>query len=579
MIFRYFNRKIVALSVACILLTALSIYMSAQIPVLLEELTNHFLREDPDAALSDAMEMSLYTVNALVASLVAGFIGSKIIADMGADLRRKVFESTQRMDMQDVNRFSIPTLTKIITTDVETVSGFYVALLTSGLMLPLTIIILAPIMASKSVAMIAIIAMIMVICFVLVFVTFRHIAPSVEKSGEGDIEINNKIVEYMEGATIIRAYGGEEKHYSDFKDISDDLSVTNRKVKKNMSYMGPMMDSMVIVLPLTIYAIAYFIMPGMDSDEQISTLASIISFTMYALMILSAVTQSTYVMASVYPAFASSRESVESVIDFEPALKEGDKENPDRSGTVELRDVSFHYPGQTHPLLKNINITIKQGEKIAIMGPSASGKSSLLDLIVRFYDATSGTVLVDGMDVKDYRLMDLRGRISYYPQEPVIFSASAFDNIRFGQVGQNITDEEVLKIMEECEVTDFIDDLPNGRNTVLKENGKGLSGGQRQRIGLARTMCTPGEIYILDTPFSRIDAKMEGRIMAALRKRMGDRTIIMVTHKITAARACDRIYILENGEITGCGTHDELMKTCEYYSQMVKLQKDWEALS
>jgi ATP-binding cassette subfamily B protein len=446
-------------------------------------------------------------------------------------------------------------------------------------MLPLTLIILAPIMASKSVAMIGIIAMIMVVCFVLVFVTFRHIAPSVEKSGEGDIEINNKIVEYMEGATIIRAYGGEEKHYSDFKDISDDLSVTNKKVKKNMSYMGPMMDSMVIVLPLTIYAIAYFIMPGMDSDEQISTLASIISFTMYALMILSAVTQSTYVMASVYPAFASSRESVESVIDFEPALKEGDKENPDRSGTVELRDVSFHYPGQTHPLLKNINITIKQGEKIAIMGPSASGKSSLLDLIMRFYDATSGTVLVDGMDVKDYRLMDLRGRISYYPQEPVIFSASAFDNIRFGQVGQNITDEEVLKIMEECEVTDFIDDLPNGRNTVLKENGKGLSGGQRQRIGLARTMCTPGEIYILDTPFSRIDAKMEGRIMAALRKRMGDRTIIMVTHKITAARACDRIYILENGEITGCGTHDELMKTCEYYSQMVKLQMDWEALS
>jgi ATP-binding cassette subfamily B protein len=483
------------------------------------------------------------------------------------------------MDMQDVNKFSIPTLTKIITADVETVSSFYVALFTSGLMLPLTLIILAPIMASKSMAMIVIIAIIMVVCFVLVYITFRHIDPFVEKSGEGDIEINNKIVEYMEGATIIRAYGGEEKHYSDFKDISDDLSATNRKVKKNMSYMGPMMDSMVVVLPLTIYAIAYFIMPGLDSDQQIDTLASIISFTMYALMILSAVTQSTYVMASAYPSFVSSREAVESVIDFEPAMRNGDKENPDRSGTVELRDVSFQYPGQNEPLLKNINISIKKGEKIAIMGPSASGKSSLLNLMMRFYDATTGTVLVDGMDVRDYDLMDLRGRISFYPQEPVIFSASAFENIKFGQVGQNISDEEVLKIMEECEVTDFIEELPNGKDTILKENGKGLSGGQRQRIGLARTMCTPGEIYILDTPFSRVDAKMESRIMDALKKRMRDRTIIMVTHKITAARTCDRIYILENGEITGCGTHEELMKTCEYYSQMVQLQMDWEALS
>jgi ATP-binding cassette subfamily B protein len=320
-------------------------------------------------------------------------------------------------------------------------------------------------MASKSVAMIGIIAMIMVVCFVLVFVTFRHIDPFVEKSGEGDIEINNKIVEYMEGATIIRAYGGEEKHYSDFKDISDDLSATNRKVKKNMSYMGPMMDSMVVVLPLTIYAIAYFIMPGLDSDQQIDTLASIISFTMYALMILSAVTQSTYVMASAYPSFVSSREAVESVIDFEPAMRNGDKENPDRSGTVELRDVSFQYPGQNEPLLKNINISIKKGEKIAIMGPSASGKSSLLNLMMRFYDATTGTVLVDGMDVRDYDLMDLRGRISFYPQEPVIFSASAFENIKFGQVGQNISDEEVLKIMEECEVTDFIEELPNGKDS------------------------------------------------------------------------------------------------------------------
>ncbi len=553
--------------------------MSAQIPVLLEELTAHFLREDPNAALSDAFLMSLYTVNALVASIIAGFIGSRIVAEIGADLRLKVFKATQDMDMQDINKFSIPTLTKVITSDVETVSGFYAALFTSGLMLPLTLLILSPIMATKSIEMIAMIGIIMVVCFSLVFFTFRHIEPVLEEGNRNNVEVNSKVVEYMEGASVIRAYGADEKHYNEFKGISDNLLRVGKKLGRNMSYMNPMVDIMIIVIPLLIYGIAFFIMPSLDSEQQIDTLSGIISFTMYALMILTAVTQSTYVMASSYPAFVNSRTSVENVLDYKPSMKDGDKGNQDRSGSLELRDVSFAYPGQKDLFLKNINISVKPGEKIAIMGPSASGKTTIVNLMLRFYDVTSGAVLVDGMDVRDYDFKDLRSRISFYPQEPVIFSTTAFDNVRFGNLAKNVPEEEIWEIMEECESTDFLDDLPNGKDTVFSENGSELSGGQRQRIALARTMSTPGEIYILDTPFSAIDLKKEACIMDALWKRKEDSTMILVTHRVTAARRCDRIYVVEKGEIIGSGTHEELLKSCEYYSELFTLQSDWEAMS
>ncbi len=575
---KYFNRKLYVYAAICILLTALSIFFSAQIPVLLEELTSHFLKEETEAAISDAAEMSGYTVAALICSLLAGFLGSRLVSDMTTKLRRKVFESIQKLDVQDIHRFSIPKLTMIISNDIETVSSFYVAMLTSGVMLPLTIIVLFPIMVSKSLPLIIVITLIMTVTFALAFRTFRTITPYVERGGRDSMEINNKIIEYIEGINVIRAFGGHAKHYSDFKELSDDITEISGKLSRHLSYLTPLMDTLILVIPLAIYAIAFFVMPSLDSDGQIELLSGIISFTVYAIILLTAVTQTSYVVAASYPPFANSKRSIESVLNYKPSMKEGSMSNPHRSGSIELRHVSFAYEEGQETFLKDINIRIRPGEKVAIIGPSASGKTTLLNLIQRIHDASSGSVFIDGMDVRSYSFEDLRSRISFCPQEPVIFSASAMSNILFGEIGQDASEHEVRKIMDECEVTGFLNDLPSGWGTVLTDPGVKLSEGQKQRICLARAIVNPAEIYLLDSSFSAIDAKMEARIMTAIWRRLRGRTAVLVTHKISVARRCDRIIVMENGSIIGSGTHEELMKDCEYYSELMALQSDWEAV-
>ena len=510
-------------------------------------------------------EMLLYTLGSVVLTVIVGFIAARIAADFSKNLRTEMFEKVSSFSMQEMNQFSTASLLTRTTNDIQQV--------TMGIVMTLRVAISAPIMAitaiskiqsnSKELTLVTAAAIVFMILMIsLIFVL------SVKKFTR-----LQKLTDNLTGLRVVRAYNAEDYQEEKFDEINKDLTKTNLVVNRLISIMSPGMSLIMNGLNLTVLWFgAYLINKGS------LTLPAMTTFTMYAMQVIMAFMMMTMIFIMLPRASVSAKRILE-VLDTPLCIKNPEHalQNVDKKGEIEFKNVSFRYPDGEGYVLKNISFHASQGETVAIIGSTGSGKSSLINLIPRFFDVSEGEVLVDGINVKDYDQKVLRDKIGYVSQKAVLFSGTIASNISYGK--EDATIEEIQKAAEISKSKEFIEKLDDQYQAHVAQGGKNFSGGQKQRLSIARAVAKDPEIYIFDDSFSALDYKTDKELRHALKEQTNQATTILVAQRIGTILTADRILVLDQGQIVGQGTHKELLKNCDVYRQIAYSQLSKEELA
>ena len=573
MILKYMSRKDWFLSGILAAIIVFQVYLDLRIPEYMNDITNSIQQGLPTDVVSQAgIGMITCAMVSLCVSVVAGVLAARIATSLSRTLRKLQFDRVQTYSKQDLDGFSIPSLVTRSTNDVYNLQQFIAR--------ALIIVVKAPVMGVWAVTKIsgaafdwtAVTVVTLVLVFIFIVWLTRMSIPYMRRIQILTDGVNRHTRENVEGMRVIRAYNAQEMQSGKLEDASDDVLRNNITVAKIMSPMHPVASSSINFLTLAIYWLgAGIIMSTPGQLDQMYLFSDMIVFSSYASQTIVAVMMFTGIIRGLPRAMVSAKR-VEEVIDHETSLRDGARDDVPVQGRVEFRDVSFGYPGSDGEVLSGISFTAEPGQTVAIVGPTGSGKSSLVNLIPRLYDATGGSVLVDGVDVREYRQSSLRGRIGYVPQTTVIFTGSIAENVNYGQGSETRTEDDVRRALDVAQATDFIDSLPEGIEFKMSKHGRNVSGGQKQRISIARAVCKSPKIYIFDDSFSALDFKTDRDLRTALREETDGSTVIMVAQRIGTVMEADRIIVLDEGRIVGDGTHESLMRDCELYRDMAESQ-------
>lgn len=511
----------------------------------------------------------------LVIVLIGGFFGvccaytaARAAQSFGKDLRVHAYKKVMSLSIEQTDDFTTGSLVTRMTNDIAMVVEFVEMLLRMCVRAPMFFVGGAVMMLTLDLSFGAVVAcalpvMIVMVAFILMKATplFSVVQKKLDK-------VNSVVQENVGGARVVKAYGQEDYEIKRFAGVNNELRGTNFKVLKIMALFGPVIT---LVLNFAVIAIIYIGGWQIEGGNTGMSTGDIMAAISYVTQILMSVMMVSMMFQSVSRAMASAGR-INEVINSDPVITGGTKE--DGTGdevAVEFKNVSFRYPG-THgePVLKNINLQVKKGETLAVIGATGCGKTSLVNLLPRFYDATEGTVLVDGVDVKEYELSGLRDKIGYVMQKSELFSDTVANNIRWGN--PEATMEEITEAARTAQAADFIEGFNEQYDTYIAEKGASLSGGQKQRVSIARAMLRKPELLILDDSTSALDLVTEGKLQRAIKEKLDDTTIIMIAQRIASVKQADRIAVLEEGTILHCGTHEELLQCSETYRDIYDSQ-------
>ncbi len=577
-IFKYMTRAERALIIVMALLVFAQVFLEFEIPGYMSSITDVLTANGTaDEIMPYAWRMLACALLALVALLANRLLVSYVASGFACRLRSMEFDRVQSFSSADINRFSAASLVTRSTNDITQIQNL--------LTISAVVLMKAPMMvvwglykilgrgwewsAATGVGVLVII----LIQLVLVFV----VMPKYRKMQWLTDNVNRETSEHLAGMRVVRAYNAEAYQRKKFDRANDELTGTALFASRSMSTLNPMMNLVQNILTLSFYIIGAFTISAAAVPDRFNMFSDMIVFSSYALNIVVAFILLGDIMIVVPRAVVASRR-ISEIIDYEPTITDGPGEgSPSGKGEVEFRDVSFRY-GDAGYVLKNVSFRIGAGETVAIIGSTGCGKTSLVNLIPRFYDAEQGTVLVDGVDVRDYGLDDLHSRIGYVPQRAVLFSGTISDNVSYGETSSERTEEDVRRAVEIAQAKEFVDGLEGGLESPVSEKGANFSGGQKQRIGIARAVCARPEIYIFDDSFSALDYRTDCDLRAALRRETADVTTIMVAQRVGTVRDADRILVIDKGELVGNGTHRELMDSCPVYREIALSQLSEEEL-
>ncbi len=512
----------------------------------------------------------------LLIVLVGGFFGvfcaytaARASQGLGNDLRCDAYRRVMALSIEQTDRFTTGSLVTRMTNDISMVVDFTEMLLRMLVRAPMFFIGGFLMLLSLNVSFgTVIICALPVMALMLIFVLGRAITlyGTVQKKLD---RVNSVVQENVTGARVVKAYVREDYEGERFERANRELMQTNYRVLKRMAIMTPILT---VVMNAAIIAIIYI--GGYQIDNVASTgmsAGTIMAAITYVTNILQSIMMVTMMLQSVSRAMASVHR-IEEVLDADPVIRSGERTEAQGEIAVSFRQVGFRYPGASGtPVLHDITLDVRRGETLAVVGATGAGKTTLVSLIPRFYDATEGEVLVDGVPIKEYELSALRSKISFVMQKSELFSGTVADNIRMGK--EDASGEEIRAAAQSAQAAEFIDSLPDGYDSRIAEKGASLSGGQKQRISIARGLVRRPEILIFDDATSALDLATEARVRAALRNDLKDTTVIMIAQRIASVRDADRIAVIEDGTVTACAPHDELMKISSayrdiYYSQM-----------
>ncbi len=568
------TKKQVLLILISIIFIAFQVWLDLKIPDYMNEITKYVQTEG--STMSDVLKpgskMVICAFGSLLSSVVVGYFAAYIAAAFSKKLRKEIFEKVGTFGMKEIKNFSTSSLITRTTNDVTQV-GLLISL-------GLQVIIKAPIMAiwaitkivgksyQWSIATAGAITILVALILVLVLIAL----PKFKKIQWLTDNLNKTTRENLTGIRVVRAFNAEKYQQQKFEKANKELTDTYKFTAKLMALMSPVMTMIMSGLSLSIYFIGAYLINEANMLDKINLFSDMVVFSAYAMQVVMAFMMLTMIFI-LYPRASVASKRIVEVLETKQSIKEGTKQNSKETGTIEFKNVSFKYPDAEEYMLKDISFKVKQGETVAFIGRTGSGKSTIINLIPRLYDATEGEVLVDGVNVKDYKEESLYDRIGYISQKAVMFRGTIEDNVALGtKNGKKPSKEAIKKAVEIAQGKDFVEKLENKYEFELAEGGTNLSGGQKQRLSIARAIARDPEIYIFDDSFSALDYETDYILRNELNKYTKDKVVVIVAQRIGTIKDANQIFVIEDGKIAGHGKHKELIKNCKIYKEIALSQ-------
>ena len=559
------------------------VWLSLTMPDYMSEITK--LVQTKGSKMNDILiaggKMLACALGSLLAAVCTSICASKISSNFSANLRGQVFHKVQSFSMEEIGNFSTASLITRSTNDITQVQMLIV--------MGLEVLLKAPIMAvwalckistknwqwtaSTGVAVVVLLSFVCV-CVAVALTKFKNLQSLTDN-------LNRVTRENLTGLNVVRAYNAEGYQQKKFNDANDELTKTQLFANRTMGTMMPGIQMVMNGLMLAIYWIGAYLISNAQMFDKLTIFSDMIVFTQYAMQVVMSFMMLVMIFV-LLPRASVSAKRINEVLDMPLSIKDGTKENgiDGKKGEVEFRNVSFCYPDAEKDVIEDISFTAHKGETIAFIGSTGCGKSTVINMIPRFYDATKGEVLVDGVNVKEYTQKALRNKIGYVSQKAVLFTGSIKSNVAYGDNGtKGFTDDVVKQAIETAQAKEFVDKTEGGVDAFVAQGGSNFSGGQKQRLSIARAICRHPEILIFDDSFSALDYKTDRVLRDTLRKTCADATRFIVAQRIGTIRDADKIIVLDDGKIAGMGKHNELMETCEVYRQIAYSQLSKEELA
>lgn len=559
------------------------VWLSLTMPDYMSEITK--LVQTKGSKMNDILiaggKMLACALGSLLAAVCTSICASKISSNFSANLRGQVFHKVQSFSMEEIGNFSTASLITRSTNDITQVQMLIV--------MGLEVLLKAPIMAVWALCKISTknwqwtastgVAVVVLLSFVGVCVAVA--LPKFKKLQSLTDNLNRVTRENLTGLNVVRAYNAEGYQQKKFNDANNELTKTQLFANRTMGTMMPGIQMVMNGLMLAIYWIGAYLISNAQMFDKLTIFSDMIVFTQYAMQVVMSFMMLVMIFV-LLPRASVSAKRINEVFDMPLSIKDGTKENgiDGKKGEVEFRNVSFCYPDAEKDVIEDISFTAHKGETIAFIGSTGCGKSTVINMIPRFYDATKGEVLVDGVNVKEYTQKALRNKIGYVSQKAVLFTGSIKSNVAYGDNGtKGFTDDDVKQAIETAQAKEFVDKTEGGVDAFVAQGGSNFSGGQKQRLSIARAICRHPEILIFDDSFSALDYKTDRVLRDTLRKTCADATRFIVAQRIGTIRDADKIIVLDDGKIAGMGKHNELMETCEVYRQIAYSQLSKEELA
>ena len=576
------KKRAFLLLIACAIVA--QCYLQLMLPEYMGKITTLITSDSPDKINQiwiNGGYMILISVGVVVLATIQNFTGATLSAYVGRELRTEMFHKVNHISLTEYNKFGTATLITRTTNDIEQVKNYVLMAVRIIVMSP-TYMIIGLIKTLAQDAMLSIVLAICIPLILLFMAILLKFATPLFKSLQTKIDNLTIVVrENLTGVRVIRAYNQQGVEYKKFDNANKGMTQTVTKVGKIMSFTNPLISIIFNLCFIGIYALGFYLLSGLNAgDPQIGNLISNVAVVaQYSLQIM----QSFMMLAMIFimlPQASACSKRIAEVLDVKDneQIDNVDKEeyekfkNKTTRGVLAFNNVTFTYPDSDTPCIENVSFKTKPGKMLAIIGSTGAGKSTVINLIPRFYDATKGNITLDGVDITKIPIKDLRDTIGFVPQKAVLFKGTIKDNIRFGK--KDATDEEINEALSVAQTEHFISKLPKGLDSFVSQGGKNFSGGQKQRLSIARALVKKPEVYVFDDSFSALDFKTDAKLRAALKTYVGDSTMIVVAQRVSSILDADTIVVLNEGKVAGIGNHEDLLKNCPIYQDIVKSQLD-----
>lgn len=574
-----FNKKDYFMVFICTILIIFQVWLDLKLPDYMSEITR--LVQTEGSKMSDVLTqggfMLLCAGGSLISAFIVGYMTSYISATFSQKTRKTLFEKVQSFSMEEIKKFKTSSLITRTTNDITNIQMF--------ISMGLQMLIKSPIMAVWAILKIlgknwqwslatgiAVVIMLSVIGILMLIVMpkFKIVQKLIDN-------INDKTRENLTGIRVVRAFNAEKYQEERFGEANEKLTNTQMFNQKMMSIMSPTMYLIMNLLPLSIYFIGSLLINNAGMFDRLNIFSDMVVFSSYAMQVIMAFLMLAMIFA-MYPRASVSAERIKEILDTKSNVIDGTFDGKTKvTGEIEFKNVSFKYPDADEYVLENISFKVKKGDTLALIGSTGSGKSTIVNLIMRFYDVTDGEILVDGRNIKEYKLENLYEKLGYVPQRAVMFNGSVNYNISYGK--HKVSKKMIEKASKIAQASEFVENMPKKYSSNIAQGGTNISGGQKQRLAIARAIAKEPEIFVFDDSFSALDYKTDYVLRKELKENTKDATNIIVAQRIGTIINADKIIVLDSGKMVGSGTHKELLKKCKVYKEIALSQLSKEELS